>query len=141
MTIAQLIKDIQHRSFTGNPSAVICGVTRDTREVKQGSVFVCIRGAHIDGHDLAAQAVEAGAALVIAERETGSGAAELLVETQNRRWRKRLCVLWASVTHIEGHWRDRYKRKNHHFPSDEKHFGNGRKKGRADWYRRHYHWR
>lgn len=95
LTIAQLIKDIQHRSFTGNPSAEVCGVTRDTREVKQGSVFVCIRGAHIDGHDLAAQAVEAGAALVIAERETGSGAAELLVEDTKQALAEAACTYYG----------------------------------------------
>lgn len=95
MTIEQLIKDIQHQSFTGNPSAKVCGVTRDTREVKPGSVFVCIRGAHIDGHDLAAQAVKAGAALVIAERKTGSGAAELLVEDTKQALAEAACAYYG----------------------------------------------
>ena len=95
MTIEQLIKEIQHRSFTGDPSAMISGVTRDTREIKPGSVFVCIRGAHIDGHDLAAQAAEAGAALVIAERETGSGAAELLVEDTKQALAEAACAYYG----------------------------------------------
>ncbi len=95
MTIQQLIQQIHHRSFTGNPSARISGITRDTREVQPGSVFVCIRGAHIDGHELAAQAVEAGAALVIAERATKSGAAELLVEDTKQAMAEAACAFYG----------------------------------------------
>ncbi len=44
------------------------GVTEDSRTVHEGSLFVAIAGAHVDGHDLVAQAAAAGAAAVIVER-------------------------------------------------------------------------
>ncbi|WP_256583487.1 Mur ligase domain-containing protein, partial [Pseudomonas sp. 2995-1] len=39
------------------------------REVTKGSLFFCITGYTVDGHDFAAQAVKDGAAAIIAERE------------------------------------------------------------------------
>ena len=44
------------------------GVVTDSRLAGPGSVFVAVRGERTDGHDHAASAVAAGAALVIAER-------------------------------------------------------------------------
>ena len=49
----------------------ITGVTCDSREVKTGYAFVCINGTASDGHLFAASAVEKGAAVIIAERDTG----------------------------------------------------------------------
>jgi len=39
-----------------------------TDAVADGSLFFCVRGAHVDGHDLAAEAVTAGAAALVVER-------------------------------------------------------------------------
>ena len=46
----------------------IRGVTDDTRRIAPGSLFVAIRGAHVDGHDLVDQAAAAGAAAAIVEQ-------------------------------------------------------------------------
>ena len=48
---------------------LITGVVRDSREVRDGSLFVCIRGARADGHSFANAAFRAGAAACLAERE------------------------------------------------------------------------
>ena len=44
----------------------ITGITCDSRCVKEGYAFVCIKGAKSDGHDYAQKAVEGGAAVVVA---------------------------------------------------------------------------
>lgn len=49
----------------------ITGITCDSRSVKEGYAFVCIKGAKSDGHDYAQKAVEGGAAVVVAERDLG----------------------------------------------------------------------
>jgi UDP-N-acetylmuramoyl-tripeptide--D-alanyl-D-alanine ligase len=41
----------------------------DSRRVAPGGLFVAVRGEHVDGHEYAAAAVSAGAAVVIAERD------------------------------------------------------------------------
>ncbi|ACZ85823.1 UDP-N-acetylmuramoyl-tripeptide--D-alanyl-D-alanine ligase [Streptosporangium roseum] len=52
-----------------DPRAVVRGpVVIDSRAVEPGSLFVAIRGDRVDGHDFAAQAVEAGAVAVLASR-------------------------------------------------------------------------
>ncbi|HZW83018.1 MAG TPA: Mur ligase domain-containing protein, partial [Candidatus Deferrimicrobium sp.] len=43
-------------------------VCYDSRQVEQGSLFVCIPGLKSDGHDFAAQAVSRGAVALIVER-------------------------------------------------------------------------
>src|SRR5437763_5226016 len=40
----------------------------DTRTVRPGTLFFCVRGVHADGHDLAREAVDAGAAALVVER-------------------------------------------------------------------------
>jgi UDP-N-acetylmuramoyl-L-alanyl-D-glutamate--2,6-diaminopimelate ligase len=46
----------------------IRGITDDTRRVAPGSLFIAVRGAHVDGHDLVEQAAAAGAAAAIVEQ-------------------------------------------------------------------------
>ncbi|WP_037906122.1 UDP-N-acetylmuramoyl-tripeptide--D-alanyl-D-alanine ligase [Actinacidiphila yeochonensis] len=46
-------------------------VVRDSREVRPGTLFVCIAGARVDGHDFAAGAVADGAVAVLATRPVG----------------------------------------------------------------------
>ncbi|WP_406860426.1 UDP-N-acetylmuramoyl-tripeptide--D-alanyl-D-alanine ligase [Streptomyces sp. HUAS MG47] len=55
-----------------DPSVRITGpVVIDSREVKPGSLFAAFAGEHVDGHDYAVRAVEAGAAAVLAARPVG----------------------------------------------------------------------
>ena len=49
----------------------IKGVTNNSSAVKDGFVFVCIKGVSNDGHDFAKDAAEKGAAVIIAERDLG----------------------------------------------------------------------
>ena len=51
----------------------------DSRSVAPGDLFCCIAGANHDGHDLAAAAVEAGAAALLCERPVGVGVTEVVV--------------------------------------------------------------
>lgn len=44
------------------PPVELCGVCRDTRDVRPGSLFVAIRGARLDGHAFVAEALRRGAA-------------------------------------------------------------------------------
>ena len=50
--------------------AEIRGVTSRSDEVQTGYIFVCVRGIHKDGHDLAAEAKEKGASLLVVEQIT-----------------------------------------------------------------------
>lgn len=47
---------------------MLTDVVTDSREVKDGCVFVAIKGERVDGHDYAAQAVAQGAAVVVMQK-------------------------------------------------------------------------
>ncbi|MCI5207314.1 MAG: UDP-N-acetylmuramoyl-L-alanyl-D-glutamate--2,6-diaminopimelate ligase [Candidatus Electrothrix sp. ATG2] len=47
------------------------GITRDSREVGPGSLFVAIRGTQVDGHDFIAQAVAQGCRCLVVEDDPG----------------------------------------------------------------------
>jgi len=44
-------------------------VVHDSRQVEPGSLYACLRGEHFDGHEFAARAVAAGAAVVLTDHE------------------------------------------------------------------------
>ncbi|MFJ5761733.1 UDP-N-acetylmuramoyl-L-alanyl-D-glutamate--2,6-diaminopimelate ligase [Neobacillus sp. NPDC093182] len=46
----------------------ITSIENDNRKVQKGSLFICIKGYTVDGHDFAESAVKNGAAAVLAER-------------------------------------------------------------------------
>ncbi|MCL2069290.1 MAG: UDP-N-acetylmuramoyl-L-alanyl-D-glutamate--2,6-diaminopimelate ligase [Oscillospiraceae bacterium] len=50
---------------------VVTSIARDSRQVKDGCVFFCIKGEKSDGHGYAQGALEAGAAAVVVERDMG----------------------------------------------------------------------
>ena len=46
----------------------IGGISTDTRTIKNGDLFVCIKGDNFDGHNFALQAVRSGAAAVVSSK-------------------------------------------------------------------------
>ena len=50
----------------GNP--IIKSIEMDSRKVTDGSLFICMKGFTVDGHDFAKQAVEQGAVALVVER-------------------------------------------------------------------------
>lgn len=62
---------LQGYPYRGGPEGLdreIKGITHDSRFVRQGDVYICLRGLRVDGHLFASQAVQKGAVAVIAER-------------------------------------------------------------------------
>lgn len=53
----------------GSLDKIITDVTSDSRAVQKGSLFICLKGAHVDGHKYIEQAYKAGAACVLVEDE------------------------------------------------------------------------
>ena len=52
----------------GDVTVDVVDVVSDTRAVVPASVFCCVPGARVDGHDLAGDAVRAGAVALLCER-------------------------------------------------------------------------
>lgn len=80
MRLSELLRRVTPELPDFDPE--ITFITDDSRKVKPGCAFVCIRGNHIDGHTLAAKAVESGAAAVIAQADTGLSCQVLVPDTR-----------------------------------------------------------
>ena len=69
MKLYELMKGIAQVTI---PDCEISGVTGDTRsEIKQGMMFVCIKGNTFDGHDAAKDMIAKGCSVVVCERDLG----------------------------------------------------------------------
>ena len=63
----------------GDGGAVVDDLAVDARRVRPGSVFFCVRGFGVDGHDWAAEAVANGAVALVVERRLDLPAPQILV--------------------------------------------------------------
>jgi UDP-N-acetylmuramoyl-L-alanyl-D-glutamate--2,6-diaminopimelate ligase len=57
----------------------VADLTLDSRAVRAGMLFACVRGAHVDGHDFAADAVAGGAVALLVERHLELDVAQIVV--------------------------------------------------------------
>ncbi len=64
-------------------------ITHDSRQVTPGTLFACVGGDHVDGHDFAQAAVDAGAVALLVERRLSApglaDVAQLVVDDTRRR--------------------------------------------------------
>jgi UDP-N-acetylmuramoyl-L-alanyl-D-glutamate--2,6-diaminopimelate ligase len=71
MQLERLIAALAPTDVVGGAAVEIRELAYDAREVPRGSLFFCVPGARVDGHELAAEAVAAGAAALVVERPLG----------------------------------------------------------------------
>src|ERR687888_1615835 len=79
MQLERLIAALAPTDVVGGAAVEIRELAYDTREVPRGSLFFCIPGARVDGHELAADAVAAGAAALVVERPLDFAVPQLVV--------------------------------------------------------------
>ncbi len=65
---ADIFADIPHVCI-GAEDARVSGIAYSSRDVRPGDAFFCIVGTVADGHEFAQQAVDAGASVVVCERQ------------------------------------------------------------------------
>jgi UDP-N-acetylmuramoyl-L-alanyl-D-glutamate--2,6-diaminopimelate ligase len=68
MDLERLIAALSPSAITGSTGVEVRDLAYDTRRVEAGALFFCVPGARVDGHDLAPEAVERGAAALVVER-------------------------------------------------------------------------
>ena len=75
-----LIRALAPSEVTGARPVVIGDLAYDTRRVTAGALFFCVPGARVDGHDLAWEAIERGAAALVVERALDVDIPQLVVD-------------------------------------------------------------
>ena len=68
-TIGELAAKIPSAQIIGAAGTEITSIEHDSRKVSAGTLFVCIKGAHVDGHDFIDQAIRQGATAIMTEEE------------------------------------------------------------------------
>src|SRR3972149_2632968 len=70
MKLRELLKEVSNlKSSNKDMDIDISGIAYDSRKVKEGYLFVAIKGEKYDGHDFITEAIKKGAVAVVYERE------------------------------------------------------------------------
>jgi UDP-N-acetylmuramoyl-L-alanyl-D-glutamate--2,6-diaminopimelate ligase len=79
VALERLIAATSPTEVVGGAPLEVEDLVYDTRAVRPGTLFFCVRGSRADGHDLAGDAVAAGAVAVVAERPLDVPVPQLVV--------------------------------------------------------------
>lgn len=69
MLIKDLLKETEHTVLSGDKNIEISNIVYNSKKVIKGSLFVCIKGFKLDGHDYIVDAVKNGAVAILVEEE------------------------------------------------------------------------
>ena len=69
MKLQTLLENMKYELVQGSTDLDITTLVYDSRKVEAGSVFVCIKGAVVDGHTFASQVCDAGASALIVQSD------------------------------------------------------------------------
>ncbi len=69
MKLYELLKDMKYELISGNVDIDVANISYDSRKVIEGSMFVCIKGANVDGHDYIKEAIKKGALAIVIDEE------------------------------------------------------------------------
>jgi len=69
MNLQKLVSNLKEKQIIGNPQIEITQVTTCSKEVVPGSLFICIKGFKVDGHDYINEAIQKGAKAVLISKE------------------------------------------------------------------------
>ena len=85
MGLGALADVVAPERVSGLPVGEVTALASDSRRVGQGTLFFAVPGIHVDGHEFAAAAVEAGAIGLVVERELpGLDVPQLMVDRTRR---------------------------------------------------------
>ena len=68
------------RRVQGSTSVLVTSITHDSRDVAVGSLFCCVPGSQVDGHDFAAGAIAGGAVALLVERVLDLEVTQIVVD-------------------------------------------------------------
>jgi UDP-N-acetylmuramoyl-L-alanyl-D-glutamate--2,6-diaminopimelate ligase len=79
MKVEELVPDVVEARIVGDRSVEVADLAYDSRKAGPGTLFFCVVGEKVDGHDFAAQVIEAGAVALVVERELEVDVAQVVV--------------------------------------------------------------
>lgn len=86
MKLSHLLERLKYQVIQGSDAIEITTLANDSRKVEQGSAFVCISGAVVDGHEFVADVVSKGAFAVIVEKEVEAPEGVTVIRVEDTRY-------------------------------------------------------
>lgn len=86
MKLKKFLERLDYEVLQGSDEIEITELTNDSRKVIEGSVFVCIHGAVIDGHAFVRDVAEKGAKAVIVEKEVEAPEYVTVIKVKDTRY-------------------------------------------------------
>lgn len=86
MKLTTLLERLEYTCLQGSVDIEVKDVVNDSRKVEDGSLFICIRGAVVDGHTFAADVSEKGAAVLVVEEPVDVPAHVTVIQVEDTRY-------------------------------------------------------
>ncbi len=86
MRLSSLLERLDYEVLQGSDEIEITELANDSRKVCEGSVFVCISGAVVDGHDFIEDVVGKGAVAIIVEKDVTAPAGVTIIKVNDTRY-------------------------------------------------------
>ena len=83
--LTELLALLPGAQVSGEAAQKIEGITADSRKVAPGTLFVCLPGARVDGHNFIAQAHKLGAVAAVVEKDVSAPAGMTLIKVADSR--------------------------------------------------------
>src|ERR671935_249468 len=99
MDLERVIAALAPRDVVGRAPLDVADLAYDTRAVTPGALFFCVRGANVDGHELAPQAVTAGAAALVVEHPLEAAVPQIVVADSRAAMAVAADVFFGHPTH------------------------------------------
>ncbi|HEY6550335.1 MAG TPA: UDP-N-acetylmuramoyl-L-alanyl-D-glutamate--2,6-diaminopimelate ligase [Solirubrobacterales bacterium] len=98
MRLASLVAGASGVRIVGDSAVEVGSLAYDSRKVGAGTLFFCVPGEKVDGHEFAAAASEAGAVALVVERELELPVAQVVVEDARAAMAPLAARFWGDPT-------------------------------------------
>jgi len=99
MRLAELVTELPGARVVGDGAVEVRDLAYDSRKVEPGTLFFCVVGEKVDGHEFGARAVEEGAAALVVERElTELDVTQVVVEDSRAAMAPLAARFWGGPT-------------------------------------------
>ena len=86
MQLTKLLERVKYECIRGSIDVDVKDVVNDSRKVREGSLFFCIKGAVRDGHEYAGEVVEKGARVLVVQDEVKVSADVTVIKVEDSRY-------------------------------------------------------
>ena len=83
--VRNLLEKLDYKLLQGNLDQEISSLVYDSRKVEKDAMFVCVKGAAVDGHAFAKEVVEKGASVLVVSEDVEVGADVTVIKVADTR--------------------------------------------------------